>query len=85
MARSLSLLVGAAATQAAFAAVAADQVTNLPGFGKPLSKMYSGYLSAGKGKRAHYVYSESLRNPATDDLVVWFNGGPGCSEWTLRH
>ena len=26
-----------------------------------------------------YVYMESLNSPATDDLVIWFNGGPGCS------
>ena len=26
-----------------------------------------------------YVYMESLNNPATDDLVIWFNGGEGTS------
>jgi carboxypeptidase C (cathepsin A) len=64
---------------AALAAVPADAVANIPGFGAPLSKLYSGYLAGGTGKHAHYMFSESLRHPASDDLVVWFNGGPGCS------
>lgn len=60
-------------------AVVNDAVGNLPGFGTPLSKMYSGYLNGGTGKKAHYIYTESLLKPATDPLVLWFNGGPGCS------
>ena len=55
----------------ASAAFPADLVTNLPGFGAPLSKLYSGYLNAGTGKYLHYVYSESLNNPSTDPLVIW--------------
>jgi len=54
-------------------------VTSLPGFDGALpSKMYSGYLQANGGK-AHYIFSESLNNPKTDPVVLWFNGGPGCS------
>ena len=55
--------------------VPADLVANLPGFGAPLSPLYSGYLSAGAGKHHHYVFSQSLSaTAATDDLVIWFNG-----------
>ena len=70
---SRSTLVALAAGYAS-AAVPADLVTDLPGFGAPLSKLYSGYLKAGTGKYLHYVYSESLRTPSTDPVVIWFNG-----------
>lgn len=74
-----SLAVLAASLALASAAVPADQVTNIPGYGAPLSNLYSGYVNAGTGKHHHYVYSESLNNPKTDPVVLWFNGGPGCS------
>jgi len=64
---------------AALAAPAADLVSNLPGFGAPLSPFYSGYLNAGPGQRLHYIYSAALAaDAATTPLVLWSNGGPGC-------
>ena len=42
--------------------------------------MYSGYIDfPGTSKKIHYLFAESQRKPAEDPLVVWFNGGPGCS------
>ena len=43
------------------------------------SPTYSGYLAASETKRLHYVFAESLDNPKTDPVLIWFNGGPGCS------
>lgn len=42
----------AAGAALARAAVPADLVTTLPGFGTPLSNLYSGYVLGGAGKRA---------------------------------
>ena len=50
MYRSLKA-IAALALSVVDAAPAGDLVTNLPGFGAPLSKFYSGYLSAGAGKQ----------------------------------
>jgi carboxypeptidase C (cathepsin A) len=43
------------------------------------SDSYSGYLNVSASKELHYVYVESLDNPEFDPVVLWFNGGPGCS------
>jgi len=62
------------------AAISADQVMSLPGWDAPLpTKQYSGYLNIAGGKHLHYWLVQSTGNPATDPLVFWFNGGPGCS------
>ncbi|KAF7645530.1 hypothetical protein LDENG_00202530 [Lucifuga dentata] len=62
------------------AAPAADEVTFLPGLRKqPSFKQYSGYLSVPDGKHLHYWFVESQNNPSTDPVVLWLNGGPGCS------
>ncbi|XP_066568575.1 lysosomal protective protein-like, partial [Amia ocellicauda] len=58
----------------------ADQVTSLPGLSEiPNFQHYSGYLQAGPGKYFHYWFVESQNNPSTDPLILWLNGGPGCS------
>lgn len=77
---ALLLACALAAPRRAAAAPAADRVASLPGFGAPLSPFYSGYLAAGPGQRLHYVYSAAIgADPASAPLVLWSNGGPGCS------
>lgn len=43
------------------------------------TESYSGYLPVTDSKSLHYVFVESFDQPATDPLLIWFNGGPGCS------
>lgn len=31
------------------------------------------------GRRLWYYFAQSQRRPATDPVVLWLNGGPGCS------
>ena len=44
-------------------------------------KMYSGYLTIQQSPKiaTYYVFITSKDKPETDDVVVWLNGGPGCS------
>ena len=51
----------------------------LPGMSN-FTGLYSGYLPINTtGKYLHYILVSSHSNPATDPLIVWYNGGPGCS------
>uniref|UniRef100_A0A8C7GVL0 Carboxypeptidase n=1 Tax=Oncorhynchus kisutch TaxID=8019 RepID=A0A8C7GVL0_ONCKI len=55
-------------------------VTELPGMSfKPNYRQWSGYLKASPGKFLHYWFVTSQRDPLKDPVVLWLNGGPGCS------
>uniref|UniRef100_A0A665XAM0 Carboxypeptidase n=1 Tax=Echeneis naucrates TaxID=173247 RepID=A0A665XAM0_ECHNA len=70
----LSSLLGADAARDA------DEITYLPGLSKqPSFRHYSGYLSVADGKHLHYWFVESQNKPSSDPMVLWLNGGPGCS------
>jgi carboxypeptidase C (cathepsin A) len=71
----------------ALAAPAGDAIASLPGWYGPLpSAQYSGFVNVGippgypTGQMYyHYWFVASQNNPATDPVVVWYNGGPGAS------
>ena len=57
-----------------------DEVKTLPGWDSPLpSRHFSGYLQASPTKRLHYYLVQSEGDWNKDPVVLWFNGGPGCS------
>ncbi|KAK2167443.1 hypothetical protein NP493_1277g00003 [Ridgeia piscesae] len=76
----LTLALVTFALQDGLADIPTDKVDVLPGLtSQPSFKHYSGYLKATGTRKLHYWFVESAGNPKTDPLVVWMNGGPGCS------
>ncbi|KAJ8259284.1 hypothetical protein COCON_G00182960 [Conger conger] len=57
-----------------------DEIKSLPGLKKqPSFKQYSGYLDVAGNKHLHYWFVEAQKDPASSPVVLWLNGGPGCS------
>ncbi|PFH46066.1 hypothetical protein AMATHDRAFT_156566 [Amanita thiersii Skay4041] len=49
-------------------------------FCDPTVNVYTGYLDVDDGaKHLFFYFFESRRDPDKDDVMMWINGGPGCS------
>ncbi|CAM8914400.1 hypothetical protein QQ045_031828 [Rhodiola kirilowii] len=59
----------------------ADLITALPGQPAVKFKQYSGYVTVDEkhGRALFYWLTEAVESPETKPLVLWLNGGPGCS------
>ncbi|KAK3142021.1 hypothetical protein QOZ80_4BG0341170 [Eleusine coracana subsp. coracana] len=88
MATAMALLVLSLATSWAAAAGAprslrpeADLVTGLPGQPVVGFRHYAGYVDvgSGSGKALFYWFFEAEKEPEKKPLLLWLNGGPGCS------
>ena len=71
-------LVGLASFASAYPA--GDLVTKLDQMDDLSFGLYSGYVDIPNTKMSlHYMAALSRGKKETDPLVIWFNGGPGCS------
>ncbi|KAL5582164.1 hypothetical protein UlMin_014606 [Ulmus minor] len=59
----------------------ADRIVSLPGQPKVSFQQFSGYVTVNRvaGRALFYWLTEALHKPLSKPLVVWLNGGPGCS------
>ncbi|XP_035687682.1 putative serine carboxypeptidase-like 23 [Branchiostoma floridae] len=61
-----------------------DKIESLPGLNATLPfSQYAGYITVNEshGRRLFYWFVESQSDPERDPLVLWLNGGPGCSSF----
>lgn len=81
MKTQIAMLVILGLIKAVFSAPAEDKVDYLPDMTSFDDwAVYSGYVNiTNTTKNIHYLFLESQNNTAEDPLVIWFNGGPGCS------
>ncbi|XP_042048704.1 serine carboxypeptidase-like 45 [Salvia splendens] len=60
---------------------AGDRISELPGQPRVSFHQYSGYVSVDQNEERalFYYFVEAEIDPASKPLVLWLNGGPGCS------
>ncbi|XP_058097887.1 serine carboxypeptidase-like 34 isoform X2 [Magnolia sinica] len=59
----------------------ADRVVELPGQPQVKFRQYAGYVTVDEshGKALFYWFFEATHKPQEKPLLLWLNGGPGCS------
>ncbi|XP_059633362.1 serine carboxypeptidase-like 34 [Cornus florida] len=59
----------------------ADRVVRLPGQPPVSFKQYAGYVTVNQthGRALFYWFFEAMEKPEKKPLLLWLNGGPGCS------
>ena len=85
--KSLTLILSIFLITSIYCSVESDAVKTIPDYSFR-GRLYSGYLDVSNVKKFHYMFNLAYEDPENKPLVLWLNGGPGCSSldgWANEH
>ena len=85
--KSLFLIFFLIVFQSILSSIEDDVVKSIPDYSYS-GRLYSGYLDVSNVKKFHYMFNYAYEDPENKPLVLWLNGGPGCSSldgWANEH
>ena len=85
--KCLTLIISLILFQSIYTDPEEDKVESMPDYSYK-GPLYSGYLDVSDIKKFHYMFNYAEEEPENKPLVLWLNGGPGCSSldgWTNEH
>ena len=85
--KALTLILSLFLAIAIYSAPEEEKVTSLPEYSYE-GPLYSGYLIISEKKKLHYMFNIALEDAENKPLILWLNGGPGCSSldgWANEH
>ena len=85
--KSLILILSLLLIETINSLIETDRVNKIPGYSYK-GRLYSGYLDVSDVKKYHYMFNFAHEDPENKPLVLWLNGGPGCSSldgWANEH
>ena len=76
--KALTLILPLLLIASIYGSVESDAVKSIPDYSFR-GRLYSGYHDVSNVKKFHYMFNDAYEDPENKPLVLWLNGGPGCS------
>ena len=85
--KALTIILYLYLFQSIISSIEDDKVKSIPDYSYR-GLLYSGYLDVSPVKKFHYMFNSAYEDADHKPLLLWLNGGPGCSSldgWANEH